>query len=113
MGGKSRSPGVHVKRGDTVMAICGEDAIANKTGKVLRVFPRRQRAVVEGFNVVKKTVRKSQDNPQGGILEKEASVHVSNLRVVDKAESKGTGKRAPKARGSRARKRQTDEGQQE
>jgi large subunit ribosomal protein L24 len=77
-----------VKRGDIVVAISGEDAAAGKTGKVLRVSPETQRAIVEGFNYVKKHLRKSQDNPKGGIVEKEAAVHISNLRLHTESEEK-------------------------
>lgn len=75
------TPKMHIKRGDIVMAICGEDADGKKTGKVLRVIPETGRALVEGFNYVKKHLRKSQDNPKGGIVEKEAPIHVSNLKL--------------------------------
>lgn len=79
---------LHVKRGDIVVAISGEDASAEKTGKVLRVSPETQRAIVEGFHYVKKHLRKSQDNPKGGIVEKEAPVHISNLRLHTETEQK-------------------------
>lgn len=70
---------LHIKKGDLVLAISGEDASRGKPGKVLQVLPKQQRAIVEGFNLVKKHMRKTQDNPQGGIAEKEAPIHVSNL----------------------------------
>lgn len=70
---------LHIKKGDLVLATAGEDAGREKPGKVLQVLPKQQRAIVEGFNYVKKHMRKTQDNPQGGIVEKEAPVHVSNL----------------------------------
>lgn len=79
---------LHVRRGDIVKAITGEDADGKKTGKVLRVYPSKGRALVEGFNFVKKHLRKSQDNPNGGIVEKEAPMAVSNLQVVTRAEGK-------------------------
>ncbi len=72
-----------LRRGDTVVAIAGADK--GKRGKVLRVLPREGRAIVEGLHTVKKHMRKSQDNPQGGIVEREAPMAVSNLRRVDKA----------------------------
>ena len=74
-------PKLHIKRGDIVVAISGEDAVSKKAGKVLQVFPSKGRAIVEGFNYVKKHMRKTQDNPQGGIIEKEAPIAVSNLKV--------------------------------
>jgi large subunit ribosomal protein L24 len=73
-----------IKKGDIVMAITGEDAGGKKTGKVLQVLPEQQRAIVEGMNYVKKHMRKTQDNPQGGIVEKEAPIHLSNLKKVEK-----------------------------
>lgn len=88
---------LHVKRGDIVVAISGEDAAAEKTGKVLQVFPETQRALVEGFNNVKKHLRKSQDNPKGGIVEKEAPVHISNLRLHTEPEGKIVAGKATKA----------------
>ena len=77
----NKRPKLHIKRGDIVMAITGEDAVSKKSGKVLQVFPDKGRAIVEGFHYVKKHMRKTQDNPQGGIIEKEASIAVSNLKL--------------------------------
>ena len=86
----------HVKRGDIVVAISGEDAAAGKTGKVLQVSPETQKALVEGFNYVKKHLRKSQDNPKGGIVEKEAPVHISNLKLHASSEQKSASDKAKK-----------------
>jgi large subunit ribosomal protein L24 len=68
-----------IKKNDTVVSIAGVNS--GKTGKVMQVFPARERAVVEGVNMVKKCIRKSQDNPQGGIAEKESPVGLSNLML--------------------------------
>ena len=84
-----KKPKVKIKKGDMVVAIAGEDAAGKKTGKVLQVFPESGRALVEGFNYVKKHMRKSQDNPQGGIIEKEAPVAISNLKVAGGSSAKG------------------------
>jgi large subunit ribosomal protein L24 len=92
-----KRPKLHIKRGDIVMAITGEDADGKKTGKVIRVIPETQRVLVEGFNYVKKHLRKSQDNPKGGIVEKEAPVHVSNLKVVKASEEKPVEKQGKKS----------------
>lgn len=70
-----------IKKGDLVKAVCGDDK--GKTGKVLQVLPGTDRAVVEGLNFVKKHMRKTQDNPQGGVFEKEASIHISNLKKAE------------------------------
>jgi len=82
----SKRSKIRLKKGDTVVAITGEDALSDKSGKVLYVDPVKQRAIVEGFNLVKKHMRKTQDNPEGGIVEIEAPVHISNLRLKQKAE---------------------------
>ena len=79
---------MHVRRGDIVRAISGADADGKKTGKVLAIYPAKGRVLVEGFNFVKKHLRKSQDNPNGGIVEKEAPLAVSKLAVVTRAEKK-------------------------
>ncbi len=67
-----------IKKGDLVKAISGDDR--GKTGKVLQVLSGAERALVEGLNIVKKHMRKTQDNPQGGVFNKEASIHISNLK---------------------------------
>ena len=69
---------IRVKKGDLVAVISGADA--GKTGKILRVFPGTQRVVIEGVNLIKRHTRPSQKNPKGGILEKEAPIHLSNVR---------------------------------
>lgn len=74
------APKLHVKTGDTVQVISGDDK--GKKGQVLQVFPAKQRAIVEGVNIVKKHVKASQTN-EGGIQEMAASIHVSNLMLVD------------------------------
>ena len=76
---------MHIRRGDIVKAISGADADGKKTGKVLKVYPATGRALVEGFHFVKKHLRKSQDNPNGGIVTKEAPMAASNLAVVTAA----------------------------
>ena len=69
----------HVHKDDVVVSIAGRDK--GRKGKVLQVFPEANRALVEGINVIKKHMKPSKDNPEGGIVEKEAPIHVSNLRV--------------------------------
>ena len=69
-----------VKKGDTVQVITGNDV--GKTGRVIKVFLNRNRVVVEGVNLVKKHARPTQDTPQGGIIEKEATIHISNVMMV-------------------------------
>ncbi len=72
---------MHVKRNDIVIALAGRSAVGGKTGKVLETMPKKGMAIVEGFNVVKKALRKTQDTPQGGIGEKESPMDISNLQI--------------------------------
>ncbi|HMP75639.1 MAG TPA: 50S ribosomal protein L24 [Kiritimatiellia bacterium] len=82
----------HLKRDDIVFVRSGEHK--GKTGKVLRVNPQTRLAVVEGVNHVKRHMRKTQDNPQGGIVEKEAPLPVSKLVRFDEARAKKAGAKA-------------------
>jgi large subunit ribosomal protein L24 len=77
----------HIKAGDQVMVIAGADT--GQTGKVLRVLTGKQRVVVEGVNRVWKHVRPSQRNPQGGRIQKDAAIHVSNVMPIDPTTGKG------------------------
>lgn len=72
---------MHVKKGDKVMVISGKDK--GKEGIILEAFPKKDRVIVEGVNVVKKHAKPSQANPQGGIIEFEAAIHVSNVMPID------------------------------
>ncbi|QED45955.1 50S ribosomal protein L24 [Cytobacillus dafuensis] len=72
---------MHVKKGDKVMVISGKDK--GKTGVILAAFPKQDRVLVEGVNIVKKHSKPSQMNPQGGINSQEAPIHVSNVMPVD------------------------------
>ncbi|MFH1213261.1 MAG: 50S ribosomal protein L24 [Candidatus Neomarinimicrobiota bacterium] len=69
-----------IRKNDTVTIISGESK--GKTGKVLKVFPDKERVIVEGVNFIKRHTRPSQKNTQGGIVEKEAPVHLSNVKLV-------------------------------
>jgi large subunit ribosomal protein L24 len=69
-----------IRKGDTVQIMSGTDA--GKVGRVIKVYLDRDRILVEVINIVKKHTRPSQDNPQGGIIEKEASIHVSNTLLI-------------------------------
>ena len=77
----------HIKSGDTVVVIAGADK--GKTGRVLRVVTDKDRVVVEGVNRVWKHVRPSQRNPQGGRIQKDAPIHVSNVMPLDPSTGKG------------------------
>ena len=69
-----------IKKGDTVQVISGNES--GKSGRVIKIFHTKNKIVVEGLNMVKKHARPTQDNPQGGIIEKEATIHVSNVMMV-------------------------------
>ena len=79
---------LHIKKGDVVFVNAGEDK--GKTGRVLKVFIDKQRAVVEGVNMVSKSTKPNAKNPQGGITKKEAPVHISNLNALDPKSGKPT-----------------------
>ena len=78
----------NIKKGDTVYVIAGR--YAKRTGKVLSVQPDTDRVVVEGVNMVKKSQKPSAKNPQGGIVEQEAPIHISNLSLIDPKSGKAT-----------------------
>ena len=73
---------LHIKKGDTVYVNTGVDK--GKTGRVLEVLVKEQRAYVEGINLVSKHTKPNAKSPQGGIITKEASIHISNLNPVEK-----------------------------
>ncbi|MBQ7389060.1 MAG: 50S ribosomal protein L24 [Paludibacteraceae bacterium] len=79
---------LHIKKGDIVYVNSGEDK--GKTGKVLEVLVNKNRAIVEGINMVSKSTKPNAKNPQGGIVKKEASLHISNLNVLDPKTGKPT-----------------------
>ncbi|HLS27185.1 MAG TPA: 50S ribosomal protein L24 [Opitutales bacterium] len=76
-----------LKTGQTVVVISGSHK--GKQGKLLQVLPRKNRAIVEGVNLVRKHERKTQDNPQGSITEREGSIHLSNLMLLERYEERG------------------------
>ncbi|MGY3766317.1 50S ribosomal protein L24 [Vagococcus vulneris] len=77
-----------VKTGDKVKVISGKDK--NKEGIVLKAFPKKDRVIVEGVNMMKKHQKPSATAPQGGIIETEASIHVSNVMVIDPSNGEPT-----------------------
>lgn len=72
---------LHIKKGDTVYVNAGVDK--GKTGRVLSVLVSKQRAIVEGINMVSKSTKPNAKSPQGGIVKQEAAIHISNLNVVE------------------------------
>ena len=79
---------LHIKKGDNVIVNAGNDK--GKTGKVLSVIPDKDRAIVEGVNMVSKSTKPNAQHPQGGIIKQEAPIHVSNLQLVDPKSGKAT-----------------------
>jgi len=80
----------HVKKGDEVTVITGNHK--GSTGKILQVFPVKQRVLIEGVRMIKKHTRKSQDNPQGAIIEREGPIHISNVKLAEQKEAKADAK---------------------
>ena len=70
---------MYIRKGDTVVVISGDTRDYGKKGRVLAVYPKRERLLVEGVNIVKRHTRPSTRSQQGGIVEKEAPVHISNV----------------------------------
>jgi large subunit ribosomal protein L24 len=85
----------HVKKGDQVEVISGN--FRGSTGKVLQVLSRKERVLIEGVRMIKKHLRKSQDNPSGSIAEREGPIHISNVKLVERSEKAGKKKGKTKA----------------
>jgi large subunit ribosomal protein L24 len=85
---ESHNNKLHVKKEDTVMVITGKDK--GKKGRIIAAYPRQNRVLVEGVNMVKKHQKPTQQNPQGGILDQEAPIHVSNVMLLDPKSGKPT-----------------------
>ncbi|MCP5516762.1 MAG: 50S ribosomal protein L24 [Verrucomicrobiales bacterium] len=85
----------HVKRGDEVVVIAGTEK--GKRGKVIQMLPKKERVMIEGVKMIKKHMRKSQQHPQGAIVEREGSVHVSNVMLADKYDARAAKKGASAA----------------
>ncbi len=79
---------LHIKKGDNVIVISGESK--GQKGKVLDVIADKQRAIVEGVNMVSKHSKPNAENPQGGIIKQEAAIHISNLMLVDPSNGEPT-----------------------
>jgi large subunit ribosomal protein L24 len=86
----------HVRKGDTVTVTTGNHKGA--TGKILAVLPAKAQVLIEGVRLIKKHTKKSQDNPNGAIIEREGPIHISNVKVTDQAEAKPAGKTKAKAK---------------
>ena len=77
-----------IRKNDTVVVLAGEDK--GKTGKVLKVLVEKQRALVEGVNIMTKSTKPNAKNPQGGFVKQEAPIHISNLSLIDPKSGKAT-----------------------
>jgi large subunit ribosomal protein L24 len=82
----------HVKKGDEVVVLAGKEK--GKRGKIIAVMPKTQRAIVEGVQMIKRHERKSQQHPQGAIVEREGSIHVSNVMTATSFDARAA-KRTP------------------
>ncbi len=71
----------HVKKGDEVVVLAGKEK--GKRGKIIAVSPKKQRVIVEGLQLIKRHTRKSQEHPQGAIVEREGTIHLSNVKKVE------------------------------
>jgi large subunit ribosomal protein L24 len=95
----------HVKKGDNVEVISGN--FRGSRGKILQVLSKKDRVLIEGVRLIKKHLRKSQDNPSGSIAEREGPIHISNVKVVERSE-KGTKKKS-KTKANKDKKAKKDE----
>lgn len=72
----------HVKAGDKVQVIAGNHK--NETGTILQILPKKSQVIIEGVHMIKKHVKPTQEQPEGGIVEKEGPIHISNVKLLDK-----------------------------
>jgi large subunit ribosomal protein L24 len=85
---ESHNHKLHVKKDDNVMVISGKDK--GKKGRIIAAYPRENRVLIEGINMMKKHAKPTQQNPQGGILNQEAPIHASNVMLLDPKGGKPT-----------------------
>ena len=95
----------HVKKGDNVEVISGN--FRGSTGKILQVLPKKNRVLIEGVRLIKKHLRKSQDNPSGLIAEREGPIHISNVKLVGRGEKRT--KKQGKTKATKEKKTKKDE----
>jgi large subunit ribosomal protein L24 len=91
---------LHVKKGDNVEVISGN--FRGSSGKILQVLPKKNRILIEGVRLIKKHLRKSQDNPSGKIAEREGPIHISNVKLVERSEK--SAKKKGKAKATKEKK---------
>jgi large subunit ribosomal protein L24 len=92
----------HVKKGDQVEVISGN--FKGSSGKILEVLPRKERVLVEGVRMIKKHLRKSQDNPTGKIAEREGPIHISNVRLIE-SDKKSDKQKKPAKKSTKSEKK--------
>ena len=107
---------LHVRKGDNVEVISGN--FKGSSGKVLEVIARKERVLIEGVRMIKKHLKKSQDNPQGKIAEREGPIHISNVRVLERGEraaakGKGSKKKATKEKPAKSKASKNKEAKEE
>ena len=100
----------HVKRGDEVVVITGNSK--GKTGKILQVLTKKNRVLIEGVNMITKAVKPSQKNQQGGLIQREGSIHISNVKLAapkaEKAEAPAAAAKPAKAPAKKAAKKKAN-----
>jgi large subunit ribosomal protein L24 len=87
----------HVKKGDEVQVIAGNHRGAS--GKILQVLPRKKQVLIEGIRLIKKHLKKSQDNPNGAIVNREGPIHISNVKLIEKRSGKAAKAAPPTKKG--------------
>jgi large subunit ribosomal protein L24 len=87
---KRFKPKLNIKKGDSVVVITGDDKDPKKPRKVLEVFPDKSRILIEGVNIISRHTKPSAQNTKGGIVKREASVHISNVMLWDAKSGEGT-----------------------
>ncbi len=95
----------HVKKGDQVEVVSGN--FRGSTGKILQVLPKKNRVLIEGVRLIKRHLRKSQDNPSGSIAEREGPIHISNVKLVER--EKETAKKKSKTKPTKEKKTKKDD----
>ncbi|MEO7168051.1 MAG: 50S ribosomal protein L24 [Spartobacteria bacterium] len=96
-----------MKKGDNVQVIAGN--FRGSTGKILQVLPKKSRVLIEGVRLIKKHLRKSQDNPSGSIAEREGPIHISNVKLVERNEKEPTKKKSKTTKATKEKKTKKDE----
>ncbi len=97
----------HVKKGDQVEVISGN--FRGSSGKILQVLPKKNRVLIEGVRLIKRHLRKSQENPSGSIAEREGPIHISNVKLVEREKETEKKKKSSKPKATKEKKTKKDE----